>query len=303
MTAGLTQSIGSTPSVELCPVCGGASSRQRSVLRAGRVDVCGTCGSWYRVPRPTIDELLKIYDQDYYKAWGLDQDADIALRTKQATFAPLLKLVAPHFGPRVERPRVLDVGAATGILLDMAAAIGWDCFGLELNPFSAGVLRERFGADHVFQGELTACTFPPGTFDAIMMTDLIEHVLDVPGTLKAAGGLLRPGGVLCITTPRIDSWSRGAMGSKWLHFKEEHIQYFSADGMSRALSAAGFTEVSIKSATKRLTQDYLYIQLKTYPHWLLTPIVRVARALTISPLRKLPLNYRCGEMLVLASKR
>lgn len=285
-----------------CPVCAGAAGRQREVVRAGTVAECAACGSWFRIPRPTWDELVGIYDQHYYDSWGHDDDEEIARVTKRATFAPLLDEIARLLSGTDGPVRILDVGAATGALLGLARERGWEPHALELNPYAAGVLRERFGDDRVFVGELPACPFPPGSFDVLTMTDLIEHVLDVPGTLAAALRLLRPGGVLCVTTPRIDTLSRALLGRTWLHFKAEHIQYFSRRGLEGALRAAGFTPLRVAGHPKRLVFDYLHRQLRTYPHWLLTPMVAAVGWCLPRRLRRRPVPLQCGEMIALARR-
>ncbi len=286
-----------------CPVCSGAPSHRRRVDRAGDVAVCGECGTWHRTPRPTAEDLIGIYNQDYYDAWGLDEDESIASRTKEATFAGTLRRLERMVGqPDGRKPVLLDVGAATGLLLAAAEKGGWDPYGVELNPYSANVLRERYGAERVFEGELIACTFPDSHFDAVTMTDVIEHVLDMGGTLRTAARLLRPGGVLCITTPRVDTLSRRLMGRRWLHFKAEHIQYLSGRAVDQALRAAGFDDVRVRGHAKSLSLDYLHAQLQTYPHWFLTPAVALIRRCLPMRLRRRPVRYRCGEMLVTARR-
>lgn len=286
-----------------CPVCGGSPTRRQDVVRAGEVGICAKCGTWFRTPRPTFEDLLKIYDRDYYDAWGLEESESIAAKTKRATFAPIISRLNAAITASPGRARnLLDVGAATGLLLEVAGESGWTPWAVELNPFAAGELRKRFGQSNVFEGELTACDFAASSFDAVTMTDLIEHVLDIGATLRAAARLLRPGGVLCMTTPQIDSFSRRLMGRNWLHFKLEHIQYFSSRSMANAVRQAGFAEVQITANTKRLTLDYLNFQLRTYPHWALSPLVRAAHTLSPRGLRARPMEYKCGEMLVIARK-
>ncbi len=286
-----------------CPVCGDSAASRVDVVRAGEVGICGKCGTWFRTPRPTFEDLVKIYDRDYYDAWGLEESESIAAKTKRATFAPIISRLNAAIPAAAGRPRsLLDVGAATGLLLEVAAESGWTPWAVELNPFAASELRKRFGQSNVFEGELPACDFAASSFDAVTMTDLIEHVLDIGATLRAAALLLRPGGVLCMTTPQIDSFSRRLMGRNWLHFKLEHIQYFSSRSMAEAVKQAGFAEVQITANTKRLTLDYLNFQLRTYPHWALSPLVRAAHALSPRGLRARPMEYKCGEMLVIARK-
>jgi len=289
---------------DLCPVCGGAAAKSRQVVRAGPVATCGACGSWYRVPRPTAQDLAQIYDKDYYDSWGLDEDEDAAWISKRATFGPLLRrvkeLLAAGDTGNAGKTCLLDVGAATGMLLRTAQELGWEVYATEVNHYSADILRKRYGADRVFEGELTQCGFGERFFDVITMTDVIEHVLDVPATLRKAADLLRAGGILCITTPRIDTLSRVLMGSHWLHFKQEHIQYFSRCGVEGSLREAGFSDTAVSGHRKYLTYDYLWRQLQTYRHWLLTPIVSFTGRLLPRGLRCRPIGYRCGEMLVTA---
>jgi len=266
--------------------------------------MCGTCGSWYRVPRPTAQDLAKIYGKDYYDSWGLDEDEDAAWISKRATFEPLLRrvkeLLAAGDTQNIHKLRLLDVGAATGMLLRTARELGWEVYATEVNHYSAEILRKRYGADRVFEGELTQCGFSGKFFDVITMTDVIEHVLDVPATLQRAVDLLRAGGILCITTPRIDTLSRVLMGSHWLHFKLEHIQYFSRRGIEHSLGEAGFCDIAVSGHRKYLTYDYLFRQLRTYRHWLVAPIISFAGHLLPRPLQYRPIRYRCGEMLVTA---
>lgn len=286
-----------------CPVCGAKAGKTRRVVRAELVATCSACGCWYRHPRPTAGELSKIYDKSYYNSWGMHDNAQAVLQAKQATFAPLLAAAESAVSPALPRPwNILDVGAATGLLLDLAQKRGMEPYGVELNPYSADILRNRFGRERVFEGELTHCPFDAGFFHIITMTDVIEHVLDVRGTLEAAWRLLRPGGVLVMTTPQIDSLSRKLLRGKWLHFKAEHIQYFTAGALTGAVRQAGFQDVRVLSHRKRLTMNYLVGQMEIYPHPVLSPLIKLAALLMPAGLRNRPLSYRCGEMVVLAGK-
>ena len=289
---------------DLCPVCGGAAAKSHQVVRAGMVAACGQCNSWYRVPRPTSQDLANIYNKGYYNSWGLDEGEDTTWISKRATFVSILHRVKEVLATRETgcsgNTRLLDVGAATGMLLRTAQELGWEVYAAEVNHYSTEILRNRYGAERIFEGELTQCNFGEKFFDLITMTDVIEHVLDVPSTLQRAADLLRAGGVLCITTPRIDTLSRVLMGSHWLHFKQEHIQYFSRCGVEGSLRKAGFSDTAVSGHRKYLTYDYVRRQLQTYRHWLLTPIVSFAGCFLPHWLRRRPIGYHCGEMLVMA---
>jgi hypothetical protein len=104
------------PISDLCPICSGSAAKSRQVVRAGPVATCGQCGSWYRVPRPTPQDLAQIYDKDYYDSWGLDEDENAAWVSKRATFEPLLRrvkeLLATGDTQNAHKMRLLDIASA-----------------------------------------------------------------------------------------------------------------------------------------------------------------------------------------------
>jgi len=286
----------------VCPACGGQCTGRGRLLSAQYAAICRECGTWYRVPRPTPSKLINIYGKEYYDCWQPDNDPSAPWKTKTATFLPLLRRVERLLAPGESgSPRfMLDVGAATGTLLQLARQRGWIPFAVEINPYAASILKGLFGQRQVFEGELTDCPFHARTFDAIIMTDVIEHVTAIGETLRAARRLLLPDGVLCLTTPRVDCVSRLLMGRNWLHFKEEHIQYFSARGIDRVLQKSGFVNVTASPHRKYLSLDYIYGQFQKYRHCALTPAVAAVRRLVPAGLRCKPLGLQCGEMLVTA---
>jgi len=161
-------------------------------------------------------------------------------------------------------------------------------------------IAQKFGADHVFCGELQHAKWPGTTaFDVITMCDYIEHVRDPRHTLELARGLLRPGGSLAITTPDAGSPSRRVLGTGWTHYKIEHLFYFNKRNLERLLVDVGFSSVKFYPLWKSLTLDYIGHQFEVYPHPALTPF---ARALKHVPhqLRSLPLPFTTGELLAIA---
>jgi SAM-dependent methyltransferase len=280
-------------------MCGGKSRKRKSVIRAGTVAICNDCGGWYRTPRPVASDMDGIYTENYYDSWGLSENPESVELTKNATFAPILDQLETITAPYSKKGNLLDVGAATGTLLENAARRGWLPYAVELNPYSAGILRDKFGPQHVFEGALADYPATDTRFDVITMTDVLEHVFDIRKTLVTAASLLRDDGVLCITTPQIDSFSRILLGRQWLHFKEEHIQYFTARGITMALASAGFDRIQIRSHYKYLTLAYVHRQLQTFPHWLLTPTIAFTHSITPERFRIRPIRFRCGEMLVI----
>jgi hypothetical protein len=77
-------------------------------------------------------------------------------------------------------------------------------------------------------------------------------------------------------TPNAGSCFRRVMGAKWSHYKVEHLSYFSRQSMEKAARLANLEVIDFRRARKTLTLRYVRTQMKTYPHWLLTPLVSAA---------------------------
>ena len=282
-----------------CEVCSSTQFRPMFDKADHHFVRCADCGLERISPQPTDETLGKIYGAHYYDAWGLHDDADTVAGLKRGTFRFVLgKLPAP-----APDTRLLDCGAATGFLMDVARDLGYRPYGLELSEFGARAIGERFGADRVFCGELEDARFPdagPGDFGVVTMCDYLEHVRDPRRTLEQARKLLRPGGLLAITTPDAGSPSRRLLRTGWTHYKVEHLFYFNQKNLARLLEDVGFSSVDFHTLWKSLTLDYIGHQFEVYPHPALTKVARAVTRLTPRRVRAFPLPFSTGELLAVA---
>lgn len=102
------------------------------------------------------------------------------------------------------RGRLLELGCGYGFVLDTLSCDGHfrAIFGADLSRPSLERAASRLkGRVPLAQVDAAAPPFRAGAFDAILITEVLEHVPDPPGILKEASGLLAPGGVLVVTAP------------------------------------------------------------------------------------------------------
>ena len=85
--------------------------------------------------------------------------------------------------------RILDMGAGAGETLRILRALGFDAVGIDLAP----------RAPEVLQGDFLAAPFPNGSFDAVLSQCAFFVSGDVPGALREANRLLKPGGKLLLS--------------------------------------------------------------------------------------------------------
>ena len=180
-------------------LCGAPAARPLFVKHGHRVVRCRSCGLAYVDPRPPRHDLLAIYrEQTYYRnanacAYGYgDYVADHRLLEPLAA-----RRLADIETRRPERGRLLDVGCATGVLLDVARAGGWDVTGVDVSDYAVDFCRSRGLTVH--HGDVESARFPSAHFDVVVMDDTVEHLADPRATLAELARLLVPGGLVTTT--------------------------------------------------------------------------------------------------------
>jgi 2-polyprenyl-3-methyl-5-hydroxy-6-metoxy-1,4-benzoquinol methylase len=260
---------------------------------------CARCGLERIDPPPTDETLAAIYGKHYYDAWGLHGDEQTVAELKKGTFAYVLDALPES----VRGGRLLDCGAATGFLLDVAKERGFKPYGIELSEFGANEIARKFGEDRAFRGEIEDAKFPDageGSFQAITMCDYIEHVRSPRRVLEKARKLLAHKGVVAMTTPDAGSMTRKVLASGWSHYKVEHLHYFKKENLKRLLEDVGFSRVTFRLLWKSLNLKYMREQFEVYPHPVLTPVARGLGKTLPDSLQRRPLRVLTGELLALA---
>ena len=244
-----------------CLVCGGAT---HSVLdevtdnRFGSPGVwnilrCDGCGLEQTAPRPGPVELKQLYET-YYNYGGESGTTYTGWR-ERFLMSPLYQLMLKLDGDvsfHAERGsgRLLDVGCNEGRGLVLYRRNGFKPEGLELNARAAEVARSR--GFMVYESDLGSLK-PSLPFDRIVLSNVLEHMLDPKATLAEIRRLLAPGGEVWISLPNRRSWFRSMFGRTWINWHVPfHITHFDGDTLSRLLRESGFAVVSLKNVTPGL---------------------------------------------------
>jgi SAM-dependent methyltransferase len=130
--------------------------------------------------------------------------------------------------------RLLDVGCATGFFLEAAQARGWNVQGLEVSAYAADYARQRLG----LAVDIGSIASPPpglGEFDVVTLWDVIEHLERPDQALRSIRGMLRPRGLLVISTGDYGSLLRRITGRKWRLFADPTHRFFFDERTLRAL--------------------------------------------------------------------
>lgn len=152
--------------------------------------------------------------------------------------------------------RLLDFGCGWGFFLGVARERGWEPYGLEPLPGHAVYARAKFGA-FVVTDILRDDTFPPDFFDAVTAFQVFEHLPDPAGDLARLHRILKPGGVILIEVPNIETWSVRLLGPRHRHFVQDHLTFFSARTLTMLLEKHGFQVLCSYHPSRRMTVRHL----------------------------------------------
>lgn len=102
--------------------------------------------------------------------------------------------------------RILDVGCGEGAFLKFCMESGIECFGIEISQ--SAIEAAKRSDLNVFKLNIDEEEFPfeQESFDAIFCGEVIEHVFDPDHLLDECLRVLRPDGILILTTPNLSSW-------------------------------------------------------------------------------------------------
>ena len=140
---------------------------------------------------------------------------------------------------------VLDIGCGTGPLLEQIVRQGSKAIGVDSSQGVLEAARQRVpqGAFHL--GSVTEVPLPDGSVDAATLIEVVEHLDDA--TLAAAIGearrVLRPGGLLLITTPNAEDLTASTRqcpdcGAEFHIY--QHVRRWTATSLRDYLEARGF---------------------------------------------------------------
>ncbi len=143
--------------------------------------------------------------------------------------------------PANRKGRLLDVGCGNGYFLGKMQVLGWDVYGVEPNRKAALKARSLLNSEAVFISQLESIDFDGQSMDVITMNHVVEHLLEPVKTLERCFKILKPGGLLIITTPNSLSLGSKKFEELWRGWEPpRHIHIFNPESLASTVRKTGF---------------------------------------------------------------
>ena len=198
------------------------------------------------IPLRTLRKIWQRVPSDYY---------EVAVRRnflQRIWHGKRLKILTNLLDP--EARRILDLGCAAGHFsakiqasLPHAEVVGVDVY----EPF-VQLFRKRHPRVSCVCADAHHLPFTKGRFDAVVLSEVLDHVVDPRVVLSEVKRVLRPGGTLIISLDELSFvfrivwwfWIRVDPGKVWWG---AHLHHFTSESFERLLTLGGFSVVQRKA--------------------------------------------------------
>ena len=233
-----------------CPICSASISlwnTKKTDAGEFNLDRCRDCSYVFVNPRPSLEYLVDFYSVDAHAydrqeedAMSLDQilqrEADWPNSTADAERIVGTAYSMVELEHIISKPSLFDVACGTGFFTREALKLGFEVTALEISSSDRKIATEMNGLEpqSIPFEEFNAAD---DSFDVIILSQIVEHVLDINDWVSKSQKLLKPNGILVIALPNFDNLFRFILGTNEPYIiPPEHLNYFSARNLRKLMS-------------------------------------------------------------------
>jgi 2-polyprenyl-3-methyl-5-hydroxy-6-metoxy-1,4-benzoquinol methylase len=248
-----------------CPVCENRSFRDYWEIEGASFVLCRKCGLILQNPQPARDALAARYDAEYFAYEVENEESFFNLMMLGLNDSKFFESIVPTLPAK---RKILDVGCATGRLLNHFKQEGWDTSGAELCRESVEYGNRKYGVN-IKASPMEDSGFGDAEFSVVHASHLIEHVDNPALFADEVARVLIPGGVFICVTPSSDGFQSKIFGSSWRSAIPDHVTLFNKRTLSRLLGNSGLMVERVRT--------WGGLAVGSAPSWLKKPIDKLAK--------------------------
>jgi len=257
---------------------------------------CRTCQLRFTQDVPAENEIGPYYQSEDYVSHSDTSKGlinKLYQRVRRITLQQKASLIKKYTGAT---GRILDVGAGTGAFLYTMQNSGWTVTGIEPDE---GARRHAAALyDLQLQPKESLQSLEPGSFEAITLWHVLEHVHQLHQYVEKLKELVKPGGKIFIAVPNYTALDAQLYGSYWAAYDvPRHLYHFSPRSMEVLLQQHGLRIV----AKKPMWFDSFYVSMLSSKYRkgsLIKAGINGLRSNLLAMLQK----DRCSSLIYIAEK-
>ncbi len=212
---------------------------------------CENCGFKHILPVPSEKDLENIYQHDYYqneKPLYIERYIE-DIEWWNIVYTNRYKIFEKYLNS--DRRNLLEIGSGPGYSLLCGNKRGWKVKGIEPS-LKASEHSLGLGLDVIndFYSENTSIDL--GKYDAVVMSEVLEHIPDPARLLSLVHAQLNPEGIVCVVVPNdfnpFQIVLRDHLGfDPWWVAPPHHINYFDFKSLEGLFNRCGFDVIHTES--------------------------------------------------------
>jgi len=257
------------------PICKAEQYTYQFIIHGLPVVSCPMCGLFSISTEPINNE----YDT-FYKIDLEDNElgALIDTYTERSACDGYLKLLNSYF--KQKEINILLLAPLDHIFASLAQ--------------SSWIVTQHETADTLETAELKS------DFDAVVILYQLEKSYHPAKLLQKVYAALKPGGVLMIITPSLDSTSAQFFGRQWTEWRSENRYYFNQITIQLLLWRMGFNQLTIRKDRRKYTLAHITDRARAFPKTWITRIIQTAYHVVPASLQDFRLRLPSSGMVVTA---
>ena len=218
-----------------CNLCKSTNYKNYLKINGHKIVKCINCGLVY-----TLLSDKKVSNNLYSKAYFIDSGYKNYEENKEFIIASFNYILEKVINMISIQGNLLDIGCATGLLLEAAKRLGFEVYGLEISGYAAQEATKK--GFKIFNLPIEQTNFN-NTYNIVTMMGTIEHLANPIKAFKIIYNILKESGLIVISTPDIGSW----LGSRKFQFKPlEHRYYYDKNTITMLLKKTGFKVINFE---------------------------------------------------------
>jgi len=242
----------------VCNLCGEEGFTilyPRGAAQKHRIVACPGCGLMYANPQgePDSSRALKAEPPDRLP----DERKPQEVQKETVQLRDYAKIISVLEEEGLKSGKVLEVGASTGSLLNEFRRAGWETLGVDPSKGAAIYARKKYDIE-VLPVTLKEAGLEAGSFDAVIMLHVVEHMGDPMEEMGLARQALGPRGILVLETPRYDSLIFRILGRRERSLScDGHLYFFTTRTIRLLAERSGLSPGRLELVGRTLTADRL----------------------------------------------